>query len=69
MGFVTGAGDVLTGGISLCFFIQAAMFKIKASVLNRRFINILLDVLIGAIPMLGEAFDVIGKQICKMPGY
>lgn len=61
VGLVPGAGDVLAGGISLYFLIQAALLKAKASVLSRMFINILLDVLIGSIPVLGEAFDVYWK--------
>ena len=61
VGLIPGAGDVLAGGISLYFLIQAALLQAKASVLGRMFINILLDVLIGSIPVLGEVFDVYWK--------
>ncbi len=61
VGLIPGAGDVLAGGISLYFLIKAALHQAKASVLTRMFINILLDVLIGSIPVLGEAFDVYWK--------
>lgn len=61
VGLIPGAGDVLAGGISLYFLIQAALLNAKATVLTRMFINILLDVLIGSIPILGEAFDVYWK--------
>lgn len=61
VGLIPGAGDVLAGGISLYFLIQAAFLKAKASVLIRMFINILLDVLIGSIPIFGEVFDVYWK--------
>ncbi|MEL7835164.1 DUF4112 domain-containing protein [Fodinibius sp. Rm-B-1B1-1] len=61
VGLIPGAGDVLAGGISLYFLIKAALQQAKASVLTRMFINILLDVLIGSIPVLGEAFDVYWK--------
>lgn len=61
LGLVPGAGDWLAGVISLYFLIQAAMRGGKASVMGRMFINILLDVLIGAIPVLGDFFDVYWK--------
>lgn len=61
LGLVPGAGDWLAGVISLYFLIQAAMMGGRASVLGRMFINILLDVLIGSIPILGEVFDVYWK--------
>ncbi|MDZ7658103.1 DUF4112 domain-containing protein [Fodinibius sp.] len=61
VGLIPGAGDVLAGGISLYFLIQAALLKAKVSVLTRMFINILLDVLIGSIPVIGEVFDVYWK--------
>lgn len=61
LGLIPGAGDWLAGVISLYFLIQAAIMGGRASVLGRMFINILLDVLIGSIPVLGEFFDVYWK--------
>ncbi|NIT55150.1 MAG: DUF4112 domain-containing protein [Aliifodinibius sp.] len=61
LGLIPGAGDVLAGLISLYFLIQAGMHGGKASVLSRMFLNILLDVIIGSVPILGEAFDVYWK--------
>jgi hypothetical protein len=61
LGLIPGAGDWLAGVISLYFLILAAVMGGKASVLGRMFINILLDVLIGTIPILGEIFDVYWK--------
>jgi NAD/NADP transhydrogenase beta subunit len=61
IGLIPGAGDVLVGIISLYFLIQAAIIGGSVSVLGRMSLNILLDVLIGSIPILGEAFDVYWK--------
>ncbi len=61
IGLIPGAGDWLAGVASLYFLIRAAVLGGKASVLGRMFINILLDVLIGSIPILGEVFDVYWK--------
>lgn len=58
---IPGAGDVFAGVISLYFLIQGAIHGGKAAVLGRMFINILLDVLIGSIPILGDLFDVYWK--------
>lgn len=61
LGLIPGAGDLVGGVISLYFLILAALKGGKASVLGRMFINILLDLLIGSIPILGEVFDVYWK--------
>lgn len=58
---IPGAGDVFAGIISLYFLIQGAIHGGKSAVLGRMFINILLDVLVGAIPILGDAFDIYWK--------
>lgn len=61
IGLVPGAGDWLAGVISLYFLIQAAVSGGSSAVLGRMFVNILLDVLIGSIPVLGDLFDVYWK--------
>lgn len=61
LGLIPGAGDWLGGVISLYFLVLAAMKGGKGSVLGRMFINILLDILVGSIPILGELFDVYWK--------
>ena len=61
IGLIPGAGDVFAGVISLYFLIQAALSGGRVSVLGRMFLNILLDVLIGSVPVLGEAFDIYWK--------
>lgn len=61
IGLIPGAGDVFAGVISLYFLIQAAMRGGKASVLGRMFLNILMDVIIGSIPVLGDFFDICWK--------
>lgn len=61
LGLIPGAGDWFAGVISLYFLIQAAIKGGSSAVLGRMFINILLDVLIGSIPVLGDLFDVYWK--------
>jgi hypothetical protein len=61
LGLIPGAGDWIGGVISSYFVLYALLLDAKASVLGRMFINILLDILIGSIPVLGEVFDVYWK--------
>lgn len=62
IGLLPGIGDWIGGVISLYFPIYAALLGAKASVLYRMFFNILVDIIIGAIPLLGEIFDVAWKS-------
>ena len=57
LGLLPGIGDWVGGLISLYFLFQAANRKARLSVMLRMLINILLDVIIGAVPVLGDIFD------------
>lgn len=61
IGLIPGAGDWIGGAVSLYFLFQAALMGGRGAVLGRMFINILLDVIIGSIPVAGEVFDVYWK--------
>lgn len=58
IGLIPGVGDWIGGVASLYFLLHAAALKAKASVLIRMLMNILADIIVGAIPLLGEIFDV-----------
>lgn len=61
LGLIPGVGDWIGGAFSIYFLFYAVLLKAKTAVLLRMFVNILLDVLIGSIPLLGDAFDVFWK--------
>lgn len=61
IGLIPGAGDWIAGAISFYLLIQAAMKGGRSAVLGRMFVNILVDVLLGSIPVLGDIFDVYWK--------
>ncbi|NGP90103.1 DUF4112 domain-containing protein [Fodinibius halophilus] len=61
LGLLPGVGDWIGGVISCYYLFNATKEQARWSVLLRILINILLDVLIGAIPGLGEVFDVYWK--------
>ncbi|MBT9331573.1 DUF4112 domain-containing protein [Acidipila sp. 4G-K13] len=61
IGLVPGLGDVLAG-LASCILIFAAWLRgVPYVALARMLVNLALDVLIGAIPFLGDAFDIAWK--------
>lgn len=50
-------GDVVGGGVSAWLLWLAARAGAPASVLLRMFINVLVDTLVGTVPVLGDLFD------------
>lgn len=58
VGLIPGIGDIL-GGIASCFIIFAAWMRgVPYVVLTRMVANVVIEVIIGAIPLLGDAFDI-----------
>ena len=54
---IPGAGDVASGMISSYFLVLAVRQDVPGHIIFRMAMNILIDVLIGAIPVLGDIFD------------
>ena len=61
LGILPGAGDVLTGGISLYIVVEAARLGVSYTTLLRMIANVSLDVAAGAVPVVGDLFDAIWK--------
>jgi Domain of unknown function (DUF4112) len=62
LGLFPGAGDVVSGMLSLTLLVRAFQFKLPKVVVARMILNTLIDVAIGAIPFLGDAFDFVWKS-------
>lgn len=62
LGMVPGAGDVISGLLGLFLLIRALQFKLPKIVIGRMVFNSLLDLTIGAIPFVGDAFDFVYKS-------
>jgi hypothetical protein len=62
LGMVPGAGDIISGLLGLFLLLRAFQFKIPKIVIARMLLNSLLDLTIGAVPFLGDAFDFIYKS-------
>jgi hypothetical protein len=58
IGLIPGLGDVVGGGVSTYILYLAARAGAPRSVLARMLVNIGLDTVLGAIPLLGIVFDV-----------
>lgn len=61
IGLVPGIGDVLGGVFSLYFLWEGSRRRLPMVVLIRMAFNILLEVAIGSIPLIGDVFDVSWK--------
>lgn len=57
LGLLPGVGDVVTGGVSAYAILVAQRMGAPASVLIRMAWNVLVDVLTGTVPVLGDVFD------------
>jgi hypothetical protein len=65
IGLVPGAGDVIGGIIGLFLLVRAIQFRLPKVVIARMVLNNLIDVTVGAIPFLGDAFDFFWKSNTK----
>lgn len=58
IGLLPGAGDAIGGILSAYGLWVGTRLGAPASVLARMLLNLLIDVVIGAVPVLGDLFDV-----------
>ena len=61
LGLVPVLGDVLTGIISLWLVKEARKFRLRRRVYIKMVGNILVDMLLGALPVVGDLFDLLYK--------
>lgn len=62
IGLIPGAGDVVTGTLGLVLLVRAFQFRLPKVVILRMIMNTVLDVTVGAIPFIGDAFDFFWKS-------
>jgi hypothetical protein len=65
VGFVPVAGDVISGLISSYLIWEARQLGAPRRLIARMMANTLLDTTIGAIPLLGDAFDIVFRSSMK----
>jgi len=57
IGLIPGIGDLAAGGLSTYILYQAVKLKVPKAILARMTLNILLESVIGVIPVFGDLFD------------
>lgn len=57
LGLLPGAGDVLGAGLSTFILYDAARLGLPVRILLKMIGNVLLEMAVGAIPVLGDLFD------------
>jgi hypothetical protein len=61
LGLVPGLGDAVGALLSAWILVEAIRRGASRSTLGRMASNIAIDALVGAVPLLGDAFDVVWK--------
>lgn len=62
VGLIPVVGDAIGAIVGFWIVLEAAIFGIPRIVLARMVVNVLLDMGLGAIPILGDAFDFLSKS-------
>jgi hypothetical protein len=57
IGLVPAAGDLVSGAVGFYLIARAVQFRLPRIVVARMVANTLLDLVVGAIPFLGDLFD------------
>jgi hypothetical protein len=68
IGLIPGAGDLISGGLGLLVVVRAAQRGLPTIVLARMLVNVALDFTIGAIPIIGDIFDMWFKSSVRNVG-
>ena len=61
IGLVPGIGDAITTLMSLYIVHEARELGVPRHVIGRMLANVALDGIVGAVPFLGDAFDVMWR--------
>lgn len=61
LGLVPGGGDLVGTLVSLYLVVEAVRLGVSVRTLARMGFNIALDAVVGAVPLFGDAFDVMWR--------
>jgi hypothetical protein len=61
IGLIPGGGDTISAALSGYIIIEAALMGLPREALVRMVMNLLIDTVVGSVPVLGDVFDVVSK--------
>jgi Domain of unknown function (DUF4112) len=61
IGLIPGGGDTVSAALSGYIIVEAAMIGLPREALIRMVMNILIDTVVGSVPIFGDIFDVFSK--------
>jgi hypothetical protein len=62
VGLIPGVGDIIGGLMSALIVVAALRHRVPALKISRMIVNILIDVFIGEIPIIGDIFDFLFEE-------
>lgn len=62
VGLIPGVGDVIGGVMSALIVVAALRHRVPMRKIGRMIVNILIDVVIGEIPIVGDVFDFLFEE-------
>jgi hypothetical protein len=65
VGLIPVVGDLFTGGVSVYIILRAYRLGCSAPVIMRMILNVALETIVGAVPLLGNFFDFFWKSNLK----
>ena len=65
LGLIPGIGDVIGGVLSTWIIAGALRHRVPARVIFRMIWNVVVDLLLGAVPVAGDAFDFLYEETVK----
>jgi Domain of unknown function (DUF4112) len=65
VGLIPGIGDVIGGILSTWIIVGALRHRVPARIIGRMVLNIVIDLLFGAIPVAGDVFDFLFEENMK----
>ncbi|MGO4998571.1 DUF4112 domain-containing protein [Oceanisphaera sp. W20_SRM_FM3] len=57
IGLIPGIGDLIGAGLSSYIVVEAARLKVPLRVLARMGLNVLIEFVVGIVPIFGDIFD------------
>jgi hypothetical protein len=62
LGLIPGVGDIIGGVLSTWIVVGALRHRVPARIIGRMIVNITIDLLFGAVPLAGDAFDFLYEE-------